>query len=126
MLAVGDSPVIDVQGPLERGDGGGHVPYLRLSQLLLRAEKRFACQEDSQAGLEEFNSFLVSDLILLVRSRRIEILHSLATRELFQATGVSELPAKRPEARVCLLGGAGHCPALSSLIFSIRNTDWKT
>lgn len=40
MLTVGDSPVIDVQGPLERGDGGGHVPYLHLSQLLLRAEKR--------------------------------------------------------------------------------------
>lgn len=79
-----------------------------------------------RAGLEEFNSFLVSDLILLVRSGRIEILHSLATHELFQATGASELPAKRPEARICLLGGAGHCPALSSVIFSIRNTDWKT
>lgn len=40
MLTVGDSPMIVVQGPLERGDGGGHVPYLHLSQLLLRAEKR--------------------------------------------------------------------------------------
>lgn len=60
MLTVGESLVIDLQGPLEGvGQGEESSPISTpLSSCCLGLRDAFACQEDSQPGFEEFNSFL--------------------------------------------------------------------